>query len=236
LPRALASIPRASSVLVLDAQSDDETVTVARTAGATVIVRPWEGFVCARRFALEQVRTPWTFMLDADEVLDECLREAVLAAPPSAAIEGFLMKRTTFLCGCPIRGAGWGDESLLRLFRTARARLQACPAGGGTAELHEQWHVDGGVESLPGLLLHDSYPSIASYWKKFDRYTSIEARALPMRLGGVLRAAGIAPLRCLWLFLGRAGYRDGWRGAFVSLGSAMYPMIVAWKAWRRKNP
>src|SRR5204862_5218706 len=51
LPIALASIPRGSPALVLDAESSDGTVTAARAAGATVIVLPWEGFVAARRFA-----------------------------------------------------------------------------------------------------------------------------------------------------------------------------------------
>jgi glycosyltransferase involved in cell wall biosynthesis len=221
-------------MLVLDAESVDGTVRAARAAGARVIVLPWEGFVAARRFALTQVRTPWTFMLDADEALDEPLRAAVLAALPDATTEGFTTARTTYLCGRPIRGAGWGGESLLRLFRTDRARLEAFPAAGGKAELHERWRVDGNVGRLDGALSHDSYPTLASYWEKFNRYTSIEAGALRANVFDVLRACLVAPARFAWLLFVRGGLRAGLRGVFVAFGSALYPCVVKLKALCRK--
>jgi glycosyltransferase involved in cell wall biosynthesis len=234
LPIALASVPPGSPTLVLDAESVDGTVAAARGAGATTIVLPWEGFVAARRFALAQVRTPWTFMLDADEALDERLRAAVLEASPDDATEGFTIVRATFLCGRPIRGGGWGGESLLRLFRSDRACLEAQPAAGGKAELHERWSVDGNVARLDGTLLHDSYPTLASYWEKFNRYTSIEAQALRGGVFDALRAFVVAPVRFLWLFFVRGGVCDGARGAFVAFGSALYPFVVRVKALCRK--
>jgi glycosyltransferase involved in cell wall biosynthesis len=221
-------------VLVLDAESVDGTVAAARAAGATVIVLPWAGFVAARRFALRQVRTPWTFMLDADEALDERLRAAVLAAQPDAAMQGYMTARTTYLCGRAIRGAGWSGETLLRLFRSDRARLEALPAAGGAAELHERWQVDGNVGILDGTLLHDSYPTLASYWEKFDRYTSIEARALRANTFDLVRVLMIAPARFAWLFFVRGGLRSGLRGGFVAFGSALYPCVVMVKALRRR--
>lgn len=199
-----------------------------------MIVLPWEGFVTARRFALAQVRTPWTFMLDADEALDERLRASLLAAQPGAATDGLETGRVTYVCGRPMRAGGWGGESLLRLFRTDRARLEAQPAAGGKAALHERWRVEGAVERLEGTLLHDSYPTLASYWEKFDRYTTIEAEALRASALDVLRAFAVAPARFVWLLFGRGGVRDGRRGAFVAFGSALYPCVVTVKALCRK--
>jgi glycosyltransferase involved in cell wall biosynthesis len=220
-------------VLVLDAQSSDSTEAVARARGAEVIVREWTGFVEARRFALGNVRTPWTFMLDADETLDAELRRAISEAAPEPPLGGYVMRRTTFFCGRPIVGCGWGDEAPLRLFRTAGARLVAHPAGGGQADVHEEWLVEGSVGRLAGTLLHDSYPTVKAYWAKFDRYTSIEAMGL--------RPSGVRPLltpltalaRLPWLFFVKRGYRDGWRGAIIAAGSAFYPVAVLWKAARR---
>ena len=39
-------------MIVLDAESDDATRELAQKAGAEVVVRPWEGFVSARRYLL----------------------------------------------------------------------------------------------------------------------------------------------------------------------------------------
>ncbi len=220
-------------MLVVDAESSDQTQAVAGARGARVIVRKWAGFVEARRFALGEVRTPWTFMLDADEMLDAELRAALLAAEPEDALAGYLVRRTTFFCGRPIVGCGWGDEAPLRLFRTARARLVPHPAGGGEADVHEEWLVDGAIVRLEGSLLHDSYPTVGAYWAKFDRYTSIEARGLkPVGARGLLTVL-TAIVRLPWLFFVKRGYLDGWRGAIIAAGSAFYPVAVLWKAARR---
>ncbi|MBV9271742.1 MAG: glycosyltransferase family 2 protein, partial [Candidatus Eremiobacteraeota bacterium] len=84
VPRALHSLPSEMPVLVVDARSTDATVEIAEFAGATVITRPWEGFLKARLFALTQVRTPWVFMLDADEELTAELRASLRACDGSA--------------------------------------------------------------------------------------------------------------------------------------------------------
>ena len=229
----LDSIPAGSPVLVVDAESSDQTPALARARGADVIVRAWQGFVEARRFAVGQVKTPWTFMLDADETLDAELRAAIAGAAPDPSTNGYVMRRTTFFCGRPIVGCGWGDEAPLRLFRTGSARLVAHPAGGGEADLHEEWQVDGAVERLDGTLLHDSYPTVSAYWAKFDRYTSLEARSLHPVGPRAVQTLLTAVVRLPWLFFVKRGYLDGWRGAIIASGSAFYPVAVLWKAARR---
>ncbi len=230
LPRAFSSLPAGARLLVVDAESSDGTVALARERGAEVVVRPWEGFVSARRFALSRVATPWTFMLDADESLDAALSAALLRATPGERVDGYVVRRSTSFCGRPIAGAGWGGEELLRLFRTDRATLVARPAAGGRSDLHESWEVPGELATLEGVLFHDSYPTLASYREKYARYTSLEAQGLPSSPLALARAALEAMARAPWLFFVRGGWRDGWRGAYISLASAFYPVLARWKA------
>ena len=232
MPRALASVPPGAPLLVVDAESQDETVALARARGADVIVRPWAGFVATRTFALGCVRTPWTFMLDADESLDATLATSLRAVEPSPETDAYSIARTTYFCGRPMHYGAWGGEALVRLFRTSRGRLVAQPAAGGDAELHERWLVHGSVGTLDGLLLHDSYPTVGTYWEKFSRYTALEAHGLRPSRAALGRALAVASLRFPWLLVARGGFRDGWRGAFVAFASAIYPVIVAWKALR----
>ena len=221
-------------VYVLDAASLDDTVAIARDHGAEVEVRPWAGFVNARRYALGRVATTWALMLDADELLDDTLRDAIVAADPSAdsgqAVAGYRLRRITMLCGRPVRAAGWSNERLLRLFRTDRARVAANQLG---ADLHERWIVDGPIADLPGAIVHDSYPTLASYWAKFDRYTSVEAAALAPSTRAYLRSLATMPLRFVWSMVRYGGWRDGWRGFFVAWESARYRVVVRAKALRR---
>ena len=174
----LETLPPSIPVLLIDAESTDQTAQIARAWGATVEVRAWAGFVSTRRYALRRVETPWTLMLDADEALDASLRDAIAALDPQAPFDGYQLVRSTLFCGRPIVGCGWGGERLLRLVRTDRARVEARPVSGGRSELHEALHVDGAVGELPGTLLHHSYPTFASYRAKYACYTRIEATGL----------------------------------------------------------
>jgi glycosyltransferase involved in cell wall biosynthesis len=226
-------MPAGAAALVIDAESVDGTAALARAHGAEVVVRPWQGFAQARRFALSRVRTAWTFMLDADEALDADLGAALLAATPGPEVAGFAVRRTTFFCGRPVAGCGWGDERIVRLVRTECARVVARPAAGGSSELHERLEVDGAVPELAGRLLHASYPSLEAYREKFARYTAIEAAGLAPSAAALAVAAARALVRAPWLFLARDGWRDGWRGAYIAGASALYPAVVRWKALTR---
>lgn len=218
-------------MIVLDHQSTDETAAIARNAGAAVFTRPFTGFVDARLFALARVSTVWTLMIDADEELDARLRSAIVSA--GADTDGFYIRRTTFFCGKPLRM--WQNERLLRLFRTDRAALAALPVAGGGAQLHERWSVSGATGELPGVVLHNSYPSRASYRKKFEEYTSTEAAAIrppsPFALFGALLKAAV---RFVYLLGVRGCVLDGWRGVYAAFFSALYPVAVLWKARRRR--
>ena len=193
-----------------------------------MIDRPWEGFVAERRFALAQVRTPWTLMIDADEALDDRLRAAVVAA--GAEANGYRIRRTTYYCGRALRM--WRNELLLRLFRTQGAHVEAAPTTGGSAHLHERWECDPPVGTLAGTLLHYSYPTHAAYAAKYDWYTSIEARGLPPSRARVAVELVRALPRFAWYALARGALADGRAGVRVAWLSALYPAMVRIKAFR----
>jgi glycosyltransferase involved in cell wall biosynthesis len=216
-------------VFVLDACSRDHTVQFAKGAGADVVQREWTDFVEARGFALSQVRTPWALMLDADEALDDELRESLTAAQDD--VDAFRVLRTTYFCGKAMRV--WRDEPLVRLFRVGAAHLSTHPAAGGTASLHERWESDARTGELSGTLLHFSYPDYATYRHKFDVYTSVEAAGVPRSFSGWLAAWLQLPARFAWLALVRGGALDGVRGIYVAYKSAAYRAVVAWKALAR---
>jgi glycosyltransferase involved in cell wall biosynthesis len=218
LPRAITSLPHGMPVLVLDARSADNTVAYARAAGARVIERDWTSFTDARRFALAHVETPWTLVLDADEELDDRLRDAILAA--AGDVEGYVVRRTTYFHGKPMRM--WSNEPLLRLVRTKAARVEE-------VALHEHVVCEGPIEELGGTLLHYSYPDAQSYREKFARYTAIEAAALPHDASRLPRALVLVLPRFVRYLL-RGALLDGPRGWYVAWRSALYPLAVAWKA------
>lgn len=218
----MTSLPHGVHVLVLDARSHDRTVEFARSAGASVFERDWTNFLDARRYALSLVATPWTLMTDADEALDDELRDAVVRA--QGDVNGYVLRRTTYYCGKPLRM--WSREPLLRLFRTDKARVDAR----GFAPLHETWSCDGPTAELRGRLLHYSYPDAASYRAKFAHYTAIEADAMRFSFARVIWEWLMIWPRWLWLLLRRGALLDGPRGIVAAYWSAKYRYVAACKA------
>jgi len=133
------------------------------------------------------------------------------------------------LAGRAVRAAGWSAERLVRCFRVERARVVADSVG-GAADLHERWIVDGAVRDLPGMIVHDSYPTVASYRERFARYTRIEAAALDGSLIACSSAFVMLPLRFVWRWARYGAWQDGWRGVFVAWYSALYPLAVQVRA------
>ena len=64
---ALESLSWADEIVVVDSESTDDTVSIARRFTDKVIVRPWPGYVAQKNFAAEQAAHDWIFSLDADE-------------------------------------------------------------------------------------------------------------------------------------------------------------------------
>lgn len=216
-------------MLVVDSNSTDATIAIAKAAGATVIERDWRGFIDARVFALAAVQTAWTLMIDADEELDSVLRGAIESVPDDDA-SAFTISRTTYFGGKPMRI--WRDEKIVRLFKTHAATLRSKAMADG-AQVHEVWSVAGTARELPGELRHFSYEDMASYRQKFERYTELES--IPIRAtkfqSGVAGAEAV--VRFLYLLIVRGALLDGRIGVLVAWFSARYRAVVLKKAAER---
>lgn len=71
LPACLASVRGVvAEMIVVDTGSEDNTVSIAQEAGATVALFTWQDdFAAARNHSLELARGEWILVLDADEAL-----------------------------------------------------------------------------------------------------------------------------------------------------------------------
>ncbi|MFT5803486.1 MAG: glycosyltransferase involved in cell wall biosynthesis, partial [Candidatus Paceibacteria bacterium] len=70
----IRSVDWFAEVLVVDSGSSDETVALARAAGARVIENPWPGFGLQKQYAIDHASHDWVFSLDADERVSETLK------------------------------------------------------------------------------------------------------------------------------------------------------------------
>ena len=79
LRACLQSVAWADEIVVVDAESADKTVQIAREFTDKVSVRVWPGFAIQKNFAIEQATGDWILSLDADERVTPELRERIRA-------------------------------------------------------------------------------------------------------------------------------------------------------------
>ena len=79
LHRCLKSLDWADEIILVDAESEDRTVQIAKEYTDKVYIHPWGGFVEQRNWALKQATHQWVLFLDADEVVSPQLRGELAA-------------------------------------------------------------------------------------------------------------------------------------------------------------
>ena len=76
---ALASVAWADEIVVVDSESTDETVAIARRHTDRVVVREWPGYVDQKNHAASIASHDWILSLDADERVTPALAEEIKA-------------------------------------------------------------------------------------------------------------------------------------------------------------
>ncbi|MBN1826602.1 MAG: glycosyltransferase family 2 protein [Candidatus Eisenbacteria bacterium] len=227
----LAALRWADEIVVMDSESTDRTVEIARGIADRVELRPFSGFTDQKRAVTEIARGPWILNVDADERVGPELRDEILALLERGPDRnGYTVPRLTWYLGRFIRHGGWYPDRKLRLFRKERAEW----IGG---MVHESVRVDGPTGELIHPLLHYSFRALDDHRATIERFTRLGAEDLAKRGRGgrlfdiVLRP----PAAFLKFYLLRAGFLDGWRGLLIALFSARHTGLKHLRARRLRR-
>lgn len=253
IERCIASlVDQCVSITVIDSGSADDTASIARHAGAEVLINPFVNHASQVNFAIDALadRGGWLFRIDADEVLERCegetLVDAVRAAPPD--VNGLAVRRRIHFLGRRIRHGAIEPSWQLRLFRNGNGRCEQ-------KWMDEHILVEGGIRKS-GVIISDINLNSISWWiQKHNNYASREAidalnsryEFAPSGLRSAGSASGQARLRrfmkekvyrrlptsvralsyFLYRYLLRLGFLDGREGLyFHTLQGFWYRFLV----------
>lgn len=232
LPRCLASVLWCDEVIVIDDQSTDGTVTIAKKHGAKVFVHPLQNdFAAQRNFGLEKVINEWILFVDSDEVVTEELKREILQIADSKqqTVSGYYLKRNDWWWGKWLKHGETGNVKLLRLARKE--------AGKWVQPVHEEWKIQGNVGELSHPLLHYPHQNVVQFLDAINRYSTLYAQYL-FRHGVKEPGWQIAgkPLAKFFVnYIWRLGFLDGTAGIVVALMMSFHSFLVRSKLWQLRD-
>lgn len=231
LPDCLQSASWADQIVIVDSYSTDGTLAIARDHTDDVFQHEYVNSATQKNWALDNlpIKGDWVFILDADERIPPELAgeiQEVLARDEEQFV-GYFVNRRDFCFGRWVRHAGMYPNWNLRLFRRGSGRYE-------NKEVDADVAVTGGkVGFLKHPMDHLRFPTISSFMKMLDRYSTWDAleaikrdrddSAVPADSSFsqfLKRCAkscfGALPAKWIWLFgylyFARLGFLDGRAG------------------------
>ncbi len=224
----------AAEIVVLDAESRDDTARIAAAHGARVVAVANNAMLeVNKNRAMAEAAHEWVLVLDPDERVSPRLARQIEGVLRSGAggLDGYWMPRRNYILGRWFRAMGMYPGAQLRLVRRGRGSFSE-------TEHHLPMCVDGAVGCLTGDLVHVSDATVAAIAHKRERYAEFAAAQMHAR-GERLRPLRLvtAPLRAFatqYLLLG--GWLEGERGFVYAALSAYGALLRHAKLWELQRP
>jgi glycosyltransferase involved in cell wall biosynthesis len=219
----LESVKWTDRILIVDSFSTDRTLEICREYTGWILQHEYVNSAAQKNWAMEKIDTEWTLQLDSDEQVEPALKDEireVLVAPSDA--NGFRIRIKNLVWGKWVRSCNLYPCAQVRLFRTAKGRWSK-------REVHARLQ---GVEKIGDLqhhIIHADLEDISTELQQFSRQVVVwESNELIKRgrrwhwWDVTLRPAAIF----LVLYLKQGGYRDGFRGFYLSVYRAVYGFMT----------
>lgn len=217
LERTLAQLAWASDVVLVDSFSTDATVEIAkRFANVRVFERTIDTLAGQSNYGLQQARTPWALLLDADYFVPSAFVDELRSLEPAPGVRAYRAAFRYAVDGRPLRASLYPARVVL-LHREHATVWQDGHAHRVTA--------DGEIGTLQSKIVHDDRKNFARFIERQKRYMREEAdklrhadpRALSLA-GRIRKLIVVAPLAVVFhtlfvkglIFDGLPGLRYTW--------------------------
>lgn len=221
----LESVRWADEIVVVDAESTDQTIHIAKRFNAKTYKLTFTNFAAQKNFAIDKATKNWVFFLDADERVTESLaleiRETLSQADSDSKV--YAINRRTFFFGKELHHSGCQEDYPIRLFPRNKARFQK--------PVHEEVITSLPIIKLKNQLIHLSTRNWEHYKRKLDLYIPFELEVMKAqsRRKSLLDLFARPLGQFVRLYFIKKGFLDGITGFKYAVLSSYYSWLKHWK-------
>lgn len=235
LNKCLRSIKNlVDEIIIVDMQSTDGSLEIAKQAGAKVYsYRPMKFVEPARNFALSKATGKWILLLDPDEYLNKTLKKELLDVTKRSDVDYVKIPRKNIIFGRWIRHSNSWPDYLIRFFKKGAVTWKK--------EIHSQPVVKGNgltlLDSEKLAIHHNNYTSVSQFITRAVRYSGIQADELNSQDYKIKTSDFI--LKPTQEFNSRfffaEGYKDGLHGLIFALLQAFAIALIYIRLWEKQG-
>ena len=207
IEQAIQSVKFAKQIIVVDSNSTDHTVRIAKQMGCEVYLRAFDNFSNQKNHALRFATGDWVLFLDADECITNALQQEIIEALDSNKHAGYKLNFPHFYMN---RFLYNHSDNVTRLVKRDNCKFEGL--------VHEKLIVDGSIGKLKNPVLHFTYKGLQHYISKKDKYAWFQAEQM-LKKGKKSTYFHLAfkPFyRFFSSYILRGGFKDGIPGLTVA--------------------
>ncbi len=235
IKKALKSASWADQIVLVAANSTDDTVKIAKKFTKDIVIHSDEygkHFDIWRNLGLKKAISDWIFYLDADEVISPQLKkELIETAKSNTPHTYYALPRQNHYLGKKVRSGGSYPDHVKRFYKRNKLKKWV-------GNVHEEPVIEGTMGMLNSDLLHYTHRDLTSMLEKTIIWTQTEAKALhdakhpPVVWWRIFRMM----LTKFWeRLIKQSAWKDGTAGIVNSIFEVFNTFIIYARLWEMQN-
>jgi glycosyltransferase involved in cell wall biosynthesis len=229
----LERVTWADEIVIIDDDSEDRTLEIAREFTDKIYKHTMEGFGPQRNFGIDKAKGEWIYFVDADDRVTPELKDEILETIKNPSFDAFMIYQKSSYLGKWIFNCGWYAPAM-KLMRRNMAKFSSDKAV-------EKPLVQGELGCLKSPVLHLGYPDLSTHIRKISLYSQYEAEQI------IKKGINIRWHNMWWYFILKPfakfaqkyvylkGYREGVHGFVLSGMNAFYVFLIYCVIWEKKK-
>lgn len=231
LEECLKSITWCDEIIIIDSHSTDKTIEIAKKYTNKIFNIETGDFSDRRNLGLSKASGNWILYIDADERVDNNLKNEISEILNNSSGSAFAIPRKNIMFGTEVLYGGWYPDYQIRLFKKEKLITWQ-------GKLHERPKVIGEIGIMKNAIIHYTHRNISETLLKKLEWSGIEAserlkanhpKITWPRILKVMISEFIKRYFC------ESGWRDGTVGLIVAADEAFSMFVIYTRLWEMQR-